>query len=238
MNVPGCREQRTFRCGDADNARLLARQVGAIALSGAGADTFRIRGIVEGFYGTPWSHDQRIEMIEFIASRGMNTFVYAPKDDSLHRRHWRTRTAGDALDRLAELVAWRRSHGVEFVYCLSPGLSIEYSSSADIADLCRKFESVRSLGVRAFGLLLDDIPGRLQHDAEVFEDLVTAHIHVVGEVFRRLNAGRAPTPHFRLPDPVLGARRRVRISRALGCGIDPRIEIFWTGRANLLSDHL
>ncbi len=201
-------------------------------MSAGTLDTFRIRGIVEGFYGTPWSHDQRIEMIEFIASRGMNTFVYAPKDDSLHRRHWRTPYEGDALDRLAELVALCRSHGVEFVYCLSPGLSIEYSSSADIADLCRKFESVRSLGVHAFGLLLDDIPESLQHesDAEVFEDLVTAHIHVVGEVFRQLNEQSADTTLFVCPTQYWGRGDESYIS-ALGCGIDPRIEIFWTGRA-------
>jgi hyaluronoglucosaminidase len=193
---------------------------------------FRIRGIVEGFYGTPWSHDQRLEMIEFIASRGMNTFVYAPKDDPLHRRHWRSPYEGDALDRLAELAALCRSRGVEFVYCLSPGLSIEYSSAEDIADLCRKYETVRSLGVRTFGLLLDDIPPVLQHgsDAAMFGDLVAAHVHVVGEVFRQLTDQSADTTLFVCPTEYWGRGDEAYIS-ALGSGIDPRIELFWTGRA-------
>ena len=31
------------------------------------AAPFAVRGIVEGFYGTPWSHDARLEMIDFLA---------------------------------------------------------------------------------------------------------------------------------------------------------------------------
>ena len=47
---------------------------------------FAVRGIVEGFYGNPWTHEQRLELLGFMASRGLNTFVYTPKDDPLVRR--------------------------------------------------------------------------------------------------------------------------------------------------------
>ena len=50
---------------------------------------FAIRGVIEGFYGHPWSHEQRLRLIDFLAARGMNTFVYSPKDDPLVRRDWR-----------------------------------------------------------------------------------------------------------------------------------------------------
>lgn len=50
---------------------------------------FAVRGVVEGFYGTPWTHAQRLDMIDFLARRGLNTFVYSPKDDPLMRHRWR-----------------------------------------------------------------------------------------------------------------------------------------------------
>ena len=47
--------------------------------------SFAVRGVVEGFYGTPWTHDARLEVISFLAARGMNAYAYAPKDDARHR---------------------------------------------------------------------------------------------------------------------------------------------------------
>ena len=51
--------------------------------------SFRRRGIVEGFFGPLWSMAHRKELFEFGAARGMNTYLYAPKDDPYHRKYWR-----------------------------------------------------------------------------------------------------------------------------------------------------
>ena len=58
-------------------------------------------GVVEGFYGRPWTHEQRLELIDFLARRGMNTFIYGSKDDPLVRRDWRLPYVGEALDHAA-----------------------------------------------------------------------------------------------------------------------------------------
>ena len=136
----------------------------------------------------------------------MNTFVYAPKDDPLVRRAWREAYTGDDLQRLTELVERCAAHGVDFVYCLSPGLSIRYSDPGDIEALSAKFASVAALGVRTFGLLLDDIPTDLQHQADraAFADLAGAHVHLVNQVSSETRSG--PSAH-RVPDGLLGARR-------------------------------
>ena len=197
-------------------------------MMGAGSP-FAIRGVVEGFYGRPWTHEQRLELVEFIAARGMNTFVYAPKDDPLVRREWRTPYDGEERTRLTELVERCHRGGVDLVYCLSPGLSIRYSSDVDVGALIAKFETVAELGVRSFGLLLDDIPRELQHEADVhaFGDLVDAHAALVGRVFESLQRrGRlfvCPTVYWGYGDEDYVVR--------LGRGIDPRVELFWTGRA-------
>ena len=92
------------------------------------ASPFAVRGVIEGFYGNPWSHAQRLDLVAFISRHGMNTFVYGPKDDPLVRRDWRLPYDGPDLARMGELIDACRHHGIDFVYCLSPGLSIRYAS--------------------------------------------------------------------------------------------------------------
>ena len=42
------------------------------------------RGVVEGFYGTPWSHEVRMSLIDFYGRFKLNTYIYGPKDDPYH----------------------------------------------------------------------------------------------------------------------------------------------------------
>ena len=169
------------------------------------AAPFAVRGVIEGFYGNPWTREQRLELVEFLARHGMNTFVYAPKDDPLVRRAWRQAYTGDDLQRLTELVERCGAHGVDFVYCLSPGLSIRYSDPSDTDALSSKFASVAGLGVRKFGLLLDDIPTDLQHaeDTAAFGELAAAHVHLVNAVATAIPGWQRSRD---VPDGVLGPR--------------------------------
>ena len=48
-----------------------------------------IRGSIEGFYGPPWTHEDRISQLEFYGENKLNTYIYAPKDDPYHRENWR-----------------------------------------------------------------------------------------------------------------------------------------------------
>jgi hypothetical protein len=44
-----------------------------------------ICGVVEGFYGRPWTTEQRRHLFKKLRKLGMNTYLYAPKDDLKHR---------------------------------------------------------------------------------------------------------------------------------------------------------
>src|SRR4051794_37454566 len=190
---------------------------------------FAVRGVIEGFYGPPWTHDQRLDLLPFLAARGMNTFVYGPKDDPLVRARWRDPYDGDDRARLASLVAASASNGLTFVYCISPGLSIEYSSAADVAALLAKLESVAALGVSHFGLLLDDIPLELQHPADraAYLDLVAAHASLV----KRVAAGLGPQRNLVVcPTLYWGRGDEDGIAR-FGRAVDAAIDLLWTGRA-------
>lgn len=47
------------------------------------------RGVVEGFYGQPLSNQERAEQFSFYQQKGLNSYIYAPKDDPYHRSRWR-----------------------------------------------------------------------------------------------------------------------------------------------------
>ena len=117
----------------------------------------RTKGVIEGFYGEPWSHEERLDLIRFCGSHGFNTWVHAPKDDPYHRRLWRKPYPEAELERLGELVREAQRAGVDFAYAIAPGLDICYSNEAELETLLAKCEHVRAVGVRSFQLLFDDV---------------------------------------------------------------------------------
>ena len=104
-------------------------------------------GIVEGFYGRPWTTDQRLDMVDFIAEIGMNTYVYSPKDDPFTRRRWREPYDRAAADELQILTDRARAAEISLSYGLSPGLSMRYAELDDTAAVHAKLDSVRELGI-------------------------------------------------------------------------------------------
>lgn len=191
-----------------------------------------IRGVVEGFYGRPWTVQQRHDMIAFIAGLGMNAYVYSPKDDPFTRRRWREPYPDDAAAELRELAAVAREAGIALWYGVSPGLSMRYSEPADVEAVHAKLAGVRELGLTDAALFLDDIPGRLQHPADraAFPDLVTAQLHLVRQVEERL-AARGEGARFAVcPTDYWGHGDEPYIA-SLGTGLAAGTALFWTGRA-------
>jgi hypothetical protein len=119
------------------------------------------RGTVEGFYGPPWSHEARLAHLEFAARIGLNTYVYAPKDDPYHRERWREPYPPAELGRLAALATAARGLGIRFVHTISPALSMRFAEDAEHAVLAAKAKQLLDAGVTAFGLLFDDVPQEL-----------------------------------------------------------------------------
>nr|WP_184891587.1 beta-N-acetylglucosaminidase domain-containing protein [Amycolatopsis umgeniensis] len=116
-----------------------------------------LRGVIEGFYGAPWSHADRLAQLDFYGRTKQNMYVYSPKDDPFLRARWRDQYPPEQLALLSQLVARATANHVEFTYALSPGLSVCYSSDADKAALVTKFQSLWDIGVRSFAIPLDDI---------------------------------------------------------------------------------
>ena len=98
-----------------------------------------IGGVVEGFYGQPWTASQRMTLFERMARWGLNTYFYAPKDDLRHRALWREVYEADELAGLQELIGACRSHGIRFVYGLSPGLDIRFADEHECGRIKDRF---------------------------------------------------------------------------------------------------
>ncbi|HWH05627.1 MAG TPA: beta-N-acetylglucosaminidase domain-containing protein, partial [Gaiellaceae bacterium] len=88
----------------------------------------RVRALIEGFYGRPWSHEERLDLLRFCGAHGLTTWVHAPKDDPYHRKLWRAPYPDAELERLAELVAEAERHRLDFAYAIAPGLDVRYTS--------------------------------------------------------------------------------------------------------------
>jgi hypothetical protein len=142
----------------------------AVVAAVAGTATARpvaMRGVIEGYYGRPWTGEARRDVIRFLGSHGMNTFVYAPKNDPFHRQHWRDAYPAAELADMADSAAAARKAKVGFVYALSPGLDVCYACDDDFSALTAKLAQVAGAGIRRFALLFDDAPDTLAAPADV-----------------------------------------------------------------------
>lgn len=129
------------------------------------------RGVVEGFYGNWWSQTDRIRQFEFYGKNKMNVYIYAPKDDPYHRSKWRDPYPETEANRLKELVAKAKENKVQFVWSIHPGNDIQWNAT-DMQKVLDKFELMYGMGVRAFGLLFDDISGAEQSRADKQAELI------------------------------------------------------------------
>ncbi|AZI44709.1 hypothetical protein EHF33_17600 (plasmid) [Deinococcus psychrotolerans] len=135
----------------------------------------QLLGVIEGFYGRPWTAFQRSRLLGWMQGWGMNTYLYAPKDDLYHRARWREAYPEAERLSLGELVEAAQQRGVDFVYALAPGLDLNWQDEADRAALLEKVDSVVALGVRDFALLFDDIPNQADRAAQAAEQVDITH---------------------------------------------------------------
>ncbi len=192
---------------------------------------FRVRGYIEGFYGSPWSHESRKSVMATAAKNRMNTVYYAPKDDGYHRELWREEYPEAELSKLKELVDTAKELYMDFYWCIAPGLSIKYSDNAEFESLINKTKQLYSIGIRNFGLLLDDIDDELsfEEDKAAFGETVNAHIELINRYYSELKQTDSSINLTVCPTLYHGKGNEYYISK-LGQNIHPLISVFWTGK--------
>jgi hypothetical protein len=165
-----------------------------------------ILGIIEGFYGDPYSHVARLGIIDTIAEWGWNTYVWAAKLEPRHREQWDMPFTPEELEQFAELSA--RQATVNFVIGLTPG------SGATNEQVVDKLRPAIDAGAVAVVLCFDDLPVlNAAADHQRIAHAVRDALHVPVWITPTHYAGLTSSPYL----------------DALCDGLGDDIEVMWTG---------
>ena len=191
---------------------------------------FETRGYIEGFYGPTWENEKRLSVMSLMAKNGMNTYYYAPKDDIYHREKWRELYPEKELEDLKALYNKASENYLDFNWCVGPGLTYKYTSDEDFTLLIEKIKSIYNIGVRNFGLLLDDIPWEFQYpeDAQKYDGIVDAHIDLINRTYNELKRFDSSIKLTVCPTRYSGDENGYYVSK-FGKFIPSDVKMFWTG---------
>jgi len=201
---------------------------------------FQRRGLVEGFFGPPWSMAHRKALFEFGAARGMNTYLYAPKDDPYHRERWTEPYPEKQWRALLQLVRQAQKRQIDFVYGFHPGKGLYFSAEKPVRTLLAKARRFYDAGVRTFAVLFDDIPSRLETNSDR-KNFSKSLARAEGFWLQKIQAMQPAEwkdvewwicPSYYTPDPLLArlfGSFEPDFLEVLGEYLPSNIACFWTG---------
>lgn len=183
-------------------------------------------GVIEGYFGDPWSHADRLAVVARLAPLGFGFFHHAPKADAFLRRRWREPHPDAAAAELAALSAHCRRNGLRFGVGLSPYELYRDLTAAARADFLAKLRALDAIGLDDLAILFDDTRGDVP-------DLAAKEAEIVHEAMAATRASRVlmcPTYYSddRMLDVVFGERPAGYLED-LGRRLDPRVGVYWTG---------
>ncbi|MEG1732727.1 MAG: beta-N-acetylglucosaminidase domain-containing protein, partial [Longicatena sp.] len=185
----------------------------------------KTRGFIEGYYGIPWSNENRMSLMEFGGDFKMTSYVFAPKDDPYHSSKWRDLYPADKLAEIAEMAKVGNAAKCKFVWTIHPFMhnpitAANYDESLAIIE--SKFEQLYTAGVRQFGVLGDDAGGLPRTVIiKLMEDL-QAWIDAKGDVYNLVFCPQGYNDAWQGDYSELNQ---------LDQGFPKDVQIFWTGQA-------
>jgi hyaluronoglucosaminidase len=183
-------------------------------------------GLIEGFFGRPWSWDARRDAVTMLAPHGYRFYLYAPKADRLLRERWQDRYDEADFERIADFARHCRAENVRFGIGLSPfELHLRPDDGWQEA-LGHKLAELDQFGPDDLAILFDDMRGDVP-------DLASRQAAIVHFAAERSSASRIICcPSYYSDDPILDVvfgERPPAYLDDLGRMLDREIEIMWTG---------
>ena len=146
------------------------------------------RGVIEGYYGVPYSMEVTEDLFRFMARYKLNMYMYGAKSDPYHSRYWdlayptvltdnEKRFGMMTQEMMEQLCTVAHQCKVNFIWSIHPGQSFTNAEEPEVLDrIMSKFELMYDLGVRQFGVFVDDVgvPGdepTLKQGADRLADL-------------------------------------------------------------------
>ncbi len=185
------------------------------------------RGAVEGYYGQPWSFQAKQSQFAFYGRNKMNTYIYAPKDDPYHHGEGcYLPYPADKANEIRQLVATAKEHHVKFVWAIHPDNTViweENDGRAQLDGLCQKLEMMYKLGVRDFGVFVDDSFGEIgkaERQVQLTNYLLENFIRKHKDVNQTL---------IMCPTGYNKSWTSTKFLNTMGKGLHPSIPVMWTG---------
>jgi hyaluronoglucosaminidase len=189
-------------------------------------------GVIEGFFGKPWSWESRMTGAEFLRNCGYQFYIYAPKSESFLRRQWREPIPPETWQHLSQLSARCRQSGIGFGIGLTPfEIYRNYDAGAQTS-LRAKVAQIDQIGVDILCILFDDMRGDI-------EGLAAIQARVISDICDCSRAARfIVCPTYYSYDHRLAREfgsPPEGYLRDLGRSVDTSIDFFWTGE-KIISD--
>jgi hyaluronoglucosaminidase len=127
------------------------------------------RGVIEGYYGVPYSAEVTKDLFRFMARYKMNMYMYGAKSDPYHSQYWadpyptsitdEQRQVGYlSQDMLRDITEVAHQCKVNFIWAIHPGSAFtDAKNQTVVTDIIKKFQNMYDLGVRQFGVFVDDV---------------------------------------------------------------------------------
>ncbi len=185
----------------------------------------KIRGFIEGYYGIPWSNEDRMELMKFGGDFKMTSYIFAPKNDPYHKEKWREKYPAEELAKLKEMVSIGNQTKCRFVWTAHPfmGGFNQQDYKNEIKTLIAKFEHLYTdAGVRQFGVLGDDVGGLPRSIVVEMMQEVSAWAKSKGDVYDTVFCPGGYNHSWQGDYSELNEYDK---------GFPENIHIFWTGEA-------
>ncbi|MFI1887264.1 beta-N-acetylglucosaminidase domain-containing protein [Streptomyces jumonjinensis] len=195
-----------------------------------------VRGAAEGFYGEPWTQEERLAHLDFMGRTKQNRYLHAPGDDPFRQARWRDPYPEAQRADFRELAERARRNHVTLAWAVAPAQQMCLADDGDVQALIRKIDAMWALGVRAFQLQFQDVSYTEWHcarDARVFgsgpEAAARAQARVTGAVARHLAERRPAAEPLSLMPTEFYQDGATEYRTALARELDPRVQVAWTG---------
>nr|WP_308532546.1 beta-N-acetylglucosaminidase domain-containing protein [uncultured Prevotella sp.] len=127
------------------------------------------RGVIEGYYGVPYTAETTKDLFRFMARYKMNSYMYGAKSDPYHSQKWEEPYPDSITSEqkaigylsapmLRDITKTAHNNKVNFIWAIHPGSAFTQNKDNNvIGRIMNKFEKMYQLGVRQFGIFVDDI---------------------------------------------------------------------------------
>ncbi|MFC9244335.1 beta-N-acetylglucosaminidase domain-containing protein [Streptomyces sp. NPDC057136] len=195
-----------------------------------------VRGMAEGFYGQPWTREERLAQIGFMGRTKQNRYLYAAGDDPYRQARWREPYPAERRADFRALAEKARAEHVTLGWAVSPGQAMCMTSDGDIKALTRKIDAMWALGVRVFQLQFQDVSYSEWHcddDSDTFGNgpkaAARAQARVASAVDRHLAERHPDAEPLSVMPTEYYQDGSTDYRKALAAELDDRVQVAWTG---------